>query len=91
MKLLKRFLKPIMSQIDLPSSELTVPTIMITGDRKITIEQHYKLLSFSDTFITLQCQDSVIQIKGHSFIIKFMYPNELILEGFIEDVQFTQV
>ena len=38
--------------------------------------------------IQLQCENGIVQINGSSFMIKLMYPNEIILEGNIEEVIF---
>ena len=89
MKLFKRLYAPLTkNEAILPSKILSLPTITITGNREITIEQKYKLLAFSDRMIQLQCEDGIVQINGNSFIIKLMYPNEIILEGNIEEVIF---
>lgn len=89
MKLFKRLYAPLTkNEAILPSKILSLPTITITGNREITIEQKYKLLAFSDRMIQLQCEDGIVQINGNSFIIKLMYPNEIILEGNIDEVRF---
>lgn len=89
MKLFKRLNVPLIKNEDiLPSKILTLPTITITGNREITIEQNYKLLAFSEEMIQLQCENGIVQINGNSFMIKLMYPNEIILEGNIEEVIF---
>lgn len=89
MKLFKRLYAPLTkNEAILPSKILSLPTITITGNREITIEQKYKLLAFSDRMIQLQCEDGIVQINGNSFMIKLMYPNEIILEGNIDEVRF---
>lgn len=89
MKLFKRLYAPLTkNEAILPSKILSLPTITITGNREITIEQKYKLLAFSDRMIQLQCEDGIVQINGNSFMIKLMYPNEIILEGNIVEVRF---
>lgn len=89
MKLSERLLKPLFYlQNNLPSKTLNLPMMTITGVREVTIEQHEKLLSFSETSLLLQWQSGTIQIIGQSFMIKVMYPHEIILEGNIEEIKF---
>jgi len=87
-KFIKKAVKPFTDKrLSLPSESLSLPTITIT-DKKITIEQHYQLISFTETEIKLRCNNGIIQINGASLIIKLMYPREIILEGSINKVSF---
>ncbi|MEI3606850.1 YabP/YqfC family sporulation protein [Pseudogracilibacillus sp. SE30717A] len=86
---MKRVIKPFVNkQLTLPSDTLSLPTVTITGDNRIAIEQQYKLLSFSETEITLQCEKGTLKIEGNQLMIKLMYPREIILEGSIKEVRF---
>ena len=90
MKYIKQIIKPFFdNRLTLPSKNLSLPTVTITGDRQISIEQHFKLLSFSEQEVKLQCEQGVIQIIGDMFVIKLMYPKEIILEGNIKEVNFN--
>ena len=89
MKLIKKAIKPFIDKrLSLPSESLSLPTITILGDKKVVIEQHYQLISFSESEIKLRCNNGVIQISGQSLVIKLMYPREIILEGIINKVNF---
>lgn len=89
MKILKKVKNQfIKDQALLPSELLNLPTVMVTGNRQITIEQHEKLIAFSDKEIILQYENGKIQIKGETLTIKMMYAREIILEGTIEKIIF---
>lgn len=89
MKSIRRMIKFLVKkQITLPSELLNLPTVTITGDKQIAIEQHYRLISFSDAEIKLQCENGIIQINGQTLMIKMMYAREIILEGMIEQIIF---
>lgn len=84
-------IKPLINnQLTLPSELLDLPTVTITGNKQIAIEQHYKLISFSTNEIKLQCEKGIIQINGQTLTIKMMYAREIILEGVIEKILFHQ-
>lgn len=89
MKYIKRVLKPFLDKrLTLPSDSLSLPTVTITGNKQIAIEQHYHLISFSEKEIRLKCEKGMIQINGETLVIKLMYPREIILEGTIKEVSF---
>lgn len=71
----------------LPSVFLNLPIITIT-ENEIAIEQHYKLLSFSNQQIQLKCENGIIAINGNKLTIKMMYAREIILEGVIKEIIF---
>ncbi|MEI3611676.1 YabP/YqfC family sporulation protein [Pseudogracilibacillus sp. SO30301A] len=86
---MKRVMQPFINKnLSLPSDSLSLPTVTITGDKRVAIEQHYKLISFTEKIIKLQCENGIIQISGDMLVIKLMYPREIILEGNIKEVSF---
>jgi len=86
---MKKIIKPFVNnKLTLPSDSLSLPTVTITGNNRVAIEQHYKLISFSEKIIKLQCENGIIQIRGDMLVIKLMYPREIILEGNIKEVSF---
>jgi len=66
----------------------SIPVITITGQNHILIEQHYKILYFSNTEIKLTTKIGTIQIIGQALMIKMMYPQELLLEGTIKEINY---
>lgn len=74
----------------LPSDILfDLPRITIIGQIHIYIENHHGIEQYSETELILKSQLGLIHIYGSSFMIKMMYPEEILLEGKIEEVKFT--
>lgn len=72
----------------LPSNNLTLPTITITGTNSLLIENKYSLLEYQDNIIHLQGEAYTIIISGANLTISFMYPNEMKLKGDIKKIAF---
>ena len=78
-------------QIDLPVDVLMdLPRITLVGQVHIYIENHRGLLVFSDKEVRLLLKHGQLLIKGQSFVIKTILPEELLLEGIIEQVTFLE-
>ncbi|MBO9129595.1 sporulation protein YqfC [Bacillus sp. 165] len=79
----------ITKKMDLPADVLMdLPRITMVGQIHIYIENHRGLLAFSDTEVRLLLKQGQLLIKGNSFVIKTILPEELLLEGTIEQVLF---
>ncbi|MBO1626490.1 sporulation protein YqfC [Bacillus cereus] len=78
-------------QIDLPVDVLMdLPRITLVGQVHIYIENHRGLLVFTDKEVRLLLKHGQLLIKGQSFVIKTILPEELLLEGNIEQVMFLE-
>lgn len=64
--------------------------ITLVGQVHIYIENHRGLLVFSDKEVRLLLKHGQLLIKGQSFVIKTILPEELLLEGIIEQVTFLE-
>jgi len=74
---------------DLPSDVLLeLPRITMIGQLHVYIENHKGLAVFTDTELRLKMTNGHIQIKGNSFVLKTMLPEEILLEGTISEVKF---
>ncbi|GAA3321724.1 sporulation protein YqfC [Ectobacillus funiculus] len=79
----------ITKKMDLPADVLMdLPRITLVGQIHIYIENHRGLLVFSDTEVRLLLKQGQLLIRGNSFVIKTILPEELLLEGTIEQVLF---
>ena len=58
----------------------------MVGQLHIYIENHKGLLTFSDKEIRILLSKGQLLVKGESFVIKTILPEELLLEGRIEQV-----
>ncbi|MUV39599.1 uncharacterized protein JNUCC1_03477 [Lentibacillus sp. JNUCC-1] len=84
--------KPWLNQhLDLPSDTLLeVPRITAIGQFHVYIENHKGLILYTDQKLVLKSDQGEIQITGQGFVIKMMLPEELLLEGQIESIQFIE-
>jgi sporulation protein YqfC len=74
-------------QMDLPADvTMDLPRITMIGQIHIYIENHKGLLSFSDQELRLLLKQGQLLIKGKSFVIKTILPEEILLEGKIDQV-----
>ncbi len=79
----------ITNQLDLPEDVMMdFPRITMVGQIHIYIENHKGLLSFSDKEIRILLSQGQLLIKGNAFVIKTILPEEILLEGKIEQVLF---
>ena len=81
MKKLEQMKNWLTKQVDLPVD---------VGQIHIYIENHRGLLVFSDKEVRLLLKHGQLLIKGQSFVIKTILPEELLLEGIIEQVTFLE-
>lgn len=91
MKKLEQMKNWLTKQIDLPVDVLMdLPRITLVGQVHIYIENHRGLLVFSDKEVRLLLKHGQLLIKGQCFVIKTILPEELLLEGIIEQVTFLE-
>lgn len=63
-----------------------MPRITMIGQIHIYIENHRGVLQFSSKEVRLLLSQGQLLIKGEQFIIKTILPEELLLEGKIDQV-----
>ncbi|MCR2820439.1 sporulation protein YqfC [Lederbergia panacisoli] len=71
-----------------PDVMMDLPRVTIVGQLHIYIENHKGLLVFTDKELRLLLKQGQLLIKGKSFVIKTILPDELLLEGKIEEVHY---
>lgn len=73
--------------MDLPQDVMMdLPRITMIGQIHIYIENHRGLLTFTDKELRLLLKRGQLLIKGKSFVIKTILPEEILLEGKIDQV-----
>ncbi|MDQ6599701.1 MULTISPECIES: sporulation protein YqfC [Bacillus] len=73
--------------MDLPQDVMMdLPRITMIGQIHIYIENHKGLLTFTDKELRLLLKQGQLLIKGKSFVIKTILPEEILLEGRIDQV-----
>lgn len=69
-----------------PDVMMDLPRITMVGQLHIYIENHRGLLTFTDTELRLLLKQGQLLIKGEAFVIKTILPEEILLEGKINQV-----
>lgn len=67
---------------------LDLPRITMIGQLHIYIENHRGLLTFSDKEIRILLSQGQLLVRGKAFVIKTILPEEILLEGKIDQVIF---
>ncbi|HAQ08699.1 MAG TPA: sporulation protein YqfC [Bacillus bacterium] len=79
--------KWITQKMDLPQDVMMdLPRITMIGQVHIYIENHRGLLAFSDGELRLLIKQGQLLVKGKAFVIKTILPEEILLEGKIDQV-----
>lgn len=74
-------------KMDLPQDVMMdLPRITMIGQIHIYIENHRGLLTFTDKELRLLLKQGQLLIKGKAFVIKTILPEEILLEGKIDQV-----
>ncbi|MEK5441786.1 MULTISPECIES: sporulation protein YqfC [unclassified Fredinandcohnia] len=90
-KLGQRMKSWITNKMELPADVMMdLPRITMIGQLHIYIENHRGLLTFSDKEVRLLLKQGQLLIKGNAFVIKTILPEEIMLEGKIEHVQYIE-
>ncbi|MGD6804123.1 sporulation protein YqfC [Rossellomorea vietnamensis] len=77
--------------MDLPEDVMMdLPRITMIGQIHIYIENHRGLLTFTDDEVRLLLKQGQLLIKGQSFVIKMILPEEILLEGKIVEVVYLE-
>ncbi len=79
----------ILKRMDLPEDVMMdLPRITMIGQIHIYIENHRGLLTFTDHEVRLMLKHGQLLIRGSGFVIKTILPEEILLEGKIDQVLF---
>lgn len=73
--------------LELPQDVMMdLPRITMIGQIHIYVENHRGLIAFSDKELRLLLKQGQLLIKGKGFVIKTILPEEILLEGKIDQV-----
>ncbi|MHC0035867.1 sporulation protein YqfC [Pseudoneobacillus sp. C159] len=74
-------------KMDLPQDVMMdLPRLTMIGQIHIYIENHRGLLAFSEQELRLLLKQGQLLVKGKGFVIKTILPEEILLEGKIDQV-----
>ncbi|MGZ0086434.1 sporulation protein YqfC [Caldibacillus thermoamylovorans] len=76
-------------KLELPADiMMDLPRITMIGQIHIYIENHRGLLAFSDKELRLLLRNGQLIVRGEQFVIKTILPEEILLEGKINQVTY---
>lgn len=79
----------LVKKVELPADVvMDLPRITIIGQLHIYIENHNGVLSFSNEELRLMLKKGQLLVKGNDFVLKTILPEEILLEGRIEEVKY---
>ena len=77
----------ITDKLELPADiVMDLPRITMVGQIHIYIENHRGLLTFRDKELRLLLKQAQLLVRGEKFVIKTILPEEILLEGKINQV-----
>ncbi|MBS4209069.1 sporulation protein YqfC [Bacillus sp. FJAT-50079] len=84
-----RLRKWMTNKMELPADVMMdLPRVTMVGQLHIYIENHRGLLVFTDSELRLLLTQGQLLVRGRSFVIKTILPEELLLEGKIEEIHY---
>jgi len=77
--------------LDLPEDSLLgVPRMILTGDHRLTVENHRGVDLFADGQLRLKLEDGKLDIAGEHLVIRRIGRDEVQIEGTIRRIQFLR-
>lgn len=90
-KLKARVSRWMANKLELPEDVMMdLPRITMIGQLHIYIENHRGILKFSDNELRLLLKQGQLLVKGEHFVLKTMLPEEILLEGKINEVKYLE-
>ncbi|RBW70506.1 sporulation protein YqfC [Bacillus taeanensis] len=87
----ERIKKWMMQKMELPADTvMDLPRITMIGQLHIYIENHQGVLRFSNQELRLLLKQGQLLVKGEAFVIKTILPEEILLEGKIDQVLYLE-
>ena len=68
---------------------LDLPRISIIGNLQFYVENHRGIIEYNDKVIRIGIRNGELVIKGNDLGIKNIYAHEILIEGTIENIDFS--
>lgn len=79
----------LVKNVELPADVvMDLPRITLIGRLHIYIENHNGVVAFSGEELRLHLNQGQLLVKGNGFVLKAILPEEILLEGTIDFVQY---
>jgi len=77
------------SKLDLPKDVIfDMPRITVIGSYQLYIENHRGVIQFDEHHLHLRLSKGEVKITGDQLVIRAILPEEVFIEGLIQDIQF---
>ncbi len=88
-----RKLKTLLSEFaDIPADILwDLPRMTLIGQLHVYIENHKGIFSFTDHELQLNLTKGRLKISGENLVLKILYSDEILLEGWIRELAFIDL
>ena len=87
----KRMRRWMTEKMDLPADVMMdLPRVTMIGNFHIYIENHKGVIRFTREELRLRLTEGELLVIGTNFVIKNILPEEMLLEGEIQDVRFIK-
>ncbi|MEW9701608.1 sporulation protein YqfC [Paenibacillus sp. SI8] len=75
--------------LDLPQDVVQdLPRITMIGNMQLYVENHRGVLHFSSETLKLQLTKGKLEVSGNQLVIRAILPEEVFIEGRIDDVKY---
>lgn len=75
--------------LELPNDlELTLPRVIVVGDKCVNIENYIGILEYSNQIIRVNTKSNVLKIQGENLVIKYITEDDISIEGKIYSVEY---
>lgn len=75
--------------LDLPQDVIfDLPRITMIGNMQLYIENHRGVIGFSDQLLQLRLSVGNVDIVGRELVIRAIWPEEVFIEGIIQDIRY---
>lgn len=83
----KRIKENISEKLEFPKEVImNIPKITILGNIQALIENYIGIIEYTDKIVRINTTIGIINISGSEFIIKKIVEDEVIISGFIENI-----
>ncbi len=90
-RLKQKFRKWTADMLDLPKDVIfDLPRITQIGNMQLYIENHRGVIHFTTNRLDLKLSVGKLEITGKDLVIRAILPEEVFIEGIIEDVRYLQ-
>jgi sporulation protein YqfC len=86
----KRKFQKFAQVLDLPQDVVfDLPRMTMIGNMQLYVENHRGVLHFSDDLLTLKLSKGKLEVIGKQLVIRAILPEEVFIEGFINDLKYV--